>query len=75
MSWLFEDAISFNGDISGWDTSNVTDMSGMFESAASLNGAIARNSLACESSWTFSGESPSLVGLLIDSFESIAVYC
>jgi hypothetical protein len=38
MSWMFydagESATTWSiGDISGWDTSNVTDMYGMFDSA------------------------------------------
>ena len=28
---MFEGAAAFNGDLSGWDVRNVTDMSGMFE--------------------------------------------
>lgn len=36
MSWLFYDT-SFNGDISYWDTSNVTNMAGMFFDAQSFN--------------------------------------
>ena len=31
MSNLFQDFPYFNGDISQWDVSNVTDMSNMFE--------------------------------------------
>jgi surface protein len=30
MKNMFNTAVSFNGDISGWDVSNVTDMCGMF---------------------------------------------
>ena len=30
MSNMFRDAYNFNSDISGWDVSNVTDMSNMF---------------------------------------------
>ena len=30
MSWLFVHLHNFNADISGWDTSGVTDMSYMF---------------------------------------------
>ena len=29
MEEMFRDARIFNGDISGWDTTSVTDMSGM----------------------------------------------
>ena len=32
------DAASFNGDLSGWDVRNVTDMDGMFVGAAAFNG-------------------------------------
>ena len=35
---MFADAASFNGDLSGWDVRNVTDMSGMFKDAAAFNG-------------------------------------
>ncbi|MGI6394483.1 MAG: BspA family leucine-rich repeat surface protein [bacterium] len=37
MSGMFENALSFNGDIGGWDVSNVADMSGMFENALLFN--------------------------------------
>ena len=40
MSWMFNGASSFNGDISEWDVSGVTDMSGMFAYATSFNGDI-----------------------------------
>ncbi|MDE0090056.1 MAG: BspA family leucine-rich repeat surface protein, partial [Thaumarchaeota archaeon] len=43
----FADAASFNGDISGWDVSGVTDMRYMFADAASFNGDI--------SGWDVSG--------------------
>jgi surface protein len=36
MSWLFQDT-DFNGDISYWDTSNVTNMAGMFYNANVFN--------------------------------------
>ena len=35
---MFCDASSFNGDVSQFNTSNVTDMSGMFCDAISFNG-------------------------------------
>lgn len=38
MSVMFGDALSFNGDLSSWDTSHVTNMSGMFSGASSFNG-------------------------------------
>ena len=40
MSWMFNGASSFNGDISEWDISGVTDMFGMFVGATSFNGDI-----------------------------------
>ena len=35
---MFERAAAFNGDLSGWDVRNVTDMSAMFWDAAAFNG-------------------------------------
>ena len=40
MNWMFANAISFNWDLSNFDTSNVTDMSLMFFYANSFNGNI-----------------------------------
>ena len=40
MSGMFRDTRSFNGDISPWDVSGVTDMSGMFRDTRSFNGDI-----------------------------------
>ena len=40
MSSMFDNARSFNGDISSWDVSEVTDMSAMFLDAQSFNGDI-----------------------------------
>ena len=35
---MFEDAASFNGDLSGWDVRNVTNMGACFGTHASFNG-------------------------------------
>jgi surface protein len=37
MGSMFEEAKAFNQDISGWDVSNVTDMSYMFDKAAAFD--------------------------------------
>ena len=37
MSQMFDDATNFNGDISGWDVSNVIDMEEMFLDAQNFN--------------------------------------
>ena len=37
MTGVFESAISFNGDLSGWNTSSVVNMKGMFYFATSFN--------------------------------------
>ena len=41
MDNLFNGATSFNGNLSAWNTSCVTDMYGMFEGATSFNGDLA----------------------------------
>jgi surface protein len=40
MSYMFEEATKFNGDISLWDVSSVTTMKSMFEGATNFNGDI-----------------------------------
>ena len=42
MSKMFYDTKAFNGDISKWDVSSVTDMSNMFSHAESFNGDISK---------------------------------
>ena len=39
---MFSQSGYFNGDISGWNTGNVTDMHNMFYGASSFNGDISR---------------------------------
>jgi surface protein len=40
MWYMFRDATTFNGDISEWDVSSVTNMEGMFSRASAFNGDI-----------------------------------
>ena len=40
MAGMFAHAYAFNGNISRWNTSNVTTMEGMFFNARSFNGNI-----------------------------------
>ena len=37
MSCIFSSADNFNGDVSGWDASNVADMSWMFGNTINFN--------------------------------------
>lgn len=36
-AWMFENCLLFNGDVTGWDVSQVNDMTGMFSGAASFD--------------------------------------
>ena len=40
MTGMFEDASSFDGNLSGWNVSSVTGMNSMFERASSFNGSL-----------------------------------
>ena len=40
MNYMFYDADSFNGDLSGWDVSSVTSMISLFFGADSFNGSL-----------------------------------
>ena len=40
MIFMFSEAHSFNGNLSGWNVSSVTGMSNMFERASSFNGSL-----------------------------------
>ena len=40
MIFMFSEAHSFNGNLSGWNVSSVTGMSSMFERASSFNGSL-----------------------------------
>ena len=40
MTGMFEDASSFDGNLSGWNVSSVTAMNSMFERASSFNGSL-----------------------------------
>ena len=42
MSWLFLRRSGFNADISRWDVSNVTNMTGMLSGATSFNGDLSQ---------------------------------
>jgi surface protein len=37
MKWMFYDGKAFNQDISGWNVSSVTNMSGMFWNASAFD--------------------------------------
>ena len=58
---MFDGATAFNGDVSGWDTSNCTNISGVFKDAVNFNKSI--------SSWN-TGNSIAFVS----TFENAAAY-
>nr|WP_307929547.1 BspA family leucine-rich repeat surface protein [Mycoplasmopsis bovis] len=42
LNRMFQEAEAFNGDISTWDTKNVSDMAYMFSGATTFNKDISR---------------------------------
>ena len=51
MNRMFAPASSFNGDLSKWDVTKVTDMSLMFYGASSVNGDISKLNVAMSLTW------------------------
>ena len=50
MQWMFDEADSFNGDVSKWDTSKVTTMIGMFYKTK-FNGDVSKWDTSKVSKW------------------------
>jgi surface protein len=57
MKSMFTQFLSFNGDLSSWDVSSVTDMSNMFAGASSFNGDLGSWDVSSVTglNWMFSG--------------------
>ena len=49
---MFQGATAFNGDLSDWKVSNVTDMSSMFFGATAFNGDLSKWSVSSETDMT-----------------------
>jgi surface protein len=64
MSSVFAGATTFNGDISSWDVSSVTDMGGVFTNATSLDRNFGGWYVAIDSTSIDRANSPGVVGII-----------